>query len=285
MNKDKTILFIQKSENIHGKGKYDYSKSYYQGACKYISIICKIHGEFKQIPSNHYKYGCGKCGRKNNIHNNKLLNDCKNNFIVKSNIIHKNRYDYSKSIYVNCITKLIVICNIHDEFNITPNNHLNGKGCPSCGRERASESKVKSFQDYYNSFIEVHKDRYNYDNVVWINGSTKIDVLCIKHGIFKILPYDHKNGSGCPACYNNYSKKSIEWLKYISIKYNIFIQHAENIGEKYIYGKTKADGYCKENNTIYEYHGDFWHGNPELYDETEINKKLKFTAYSFIQLF
>jgi G:T-mismatch repair DNA endonuclease (very short patch repair protein) len=56
--------------------------------------------------------------------------------------------------------------------------------------------------------------------------------------------------------------------------YNIQIQHAENVGE-YIIKNTKfsADGYCKETNTIYEFHGDFWHGNPNLYDTNDINKR------------
>ena len=32
-----------------------------------------------------------------------------------------------------------------------------------------------------------------------------------------------------------------------------------------------ADGYCKETNTIYEFHGDLWHGNPKLYDKNNIS--------------
>ena len=35
--------------------------------------------------------------------------------------------------------------------------------------------------------------------------------------------------------------------------------------------KWKADGYCAETNTIFEFHGDFWHGNPKLYLETDKN--------------
>jgi len=35
--------------------------------------------------------------------------------------------------------------------------------------------------------------------------------------------------------------------------------------------KYKADGYHAETNTIYEFHGDFWHGNPEKYSESSVN--------------
>jgi G:T-mismatch repair DNA endonuclease (very short patch repair protein) len=31
------------------------------------------------------------------------------------------------------------------------------------------------------------------------------------------------------------------------------------------------DGFCKETNTIYEFHGDFWHGNPSIYDKDQLN--------------
>ena len=62
---------------------------------------------------------------------------------------------------------------------------------------------------------------------------------------------------------NQYSKMSINWLNFISKKDNITIQHALNYGEYKIPNtRLKADGYCKETNTIYEFHGDYWHGNP-----------------------
>jgi hypothetical protein len=68
-----------------------------------------------------------------------------------------------------------------------------------------------------------------------------------------------------PIIKNNYSKIAIEWLEYIMKKDKIFIQHAENIGEFNIPNtKLKADGYCKETNTIYEFYGDIYHGNIQI---------------------
>ena len=57
-----TDQFIKKSRKIHGR-KYNYSKSNYIGNQDKVIIICKKHGEFEQIPYNHW-YGCGcpKCG-------------------------------------------------------------------------------------------------------------------------------------------------------------------------------------------------------------------------------
>ena len=271
-NKHTTEKFIEKSVSIHGT-IYDYSKVDYKGSTEYIIIICQKHGEFKQLPFNHYRYGCGKCGRESNQYTNNLKKECKNEFIIKSKKIHGDKYDYTKTEYDTAVKKIIVICEHHGEFKISPNNHLRGRGCPFCGREKASKSKLKHYEEYYKYFIEKHRDKYDYSKVEWINACTKITVICKKHGEFKIVPWSHKSGRECQSCSNHYSKKSIRWLEYISSKDDIKIQHAENIGEKYIFGKTKVDGYCKENNTVYEFHGDFWHGNPSIYNHEDIHPR------------
>ena len=65
-----------------------------------------------------------------------------------------------------------------------------------------------------------------------------------------------------------YSIKCIQWLELIMEKEGIFIQHAGNIGEYLIPGtRYRADGYCEENNTVYEFHGDCFHGNPDLFND------------------
>jgi hypothetical protein len=126
--------------------------------------------------------------------------------------------------------------------------------------------KIKTLDDYIDKFMSLHGDKYDYSNVIWEGGSKLIKLKCDKHGVFNIYPYDHVNGRGCPKCSNsNYSKISIDWFNYLQIKYNIFIQNGGNIGEYYLPEiKYKADGYCKQTNTIYEFLGDFWHGNPSL---------------------
>ena len=85
----------------------------------------------------------------------------------------------------------------------------------------------------------------------------------------------HKNGKKCPKCSNQHSKVSIEWLSYMEIKYSVKINHAQNIGEFIIpNSRYKADGYAENINTIFEFHGDFWHGNPKLYDKKKVNTRL-----------
>ena len=55
------------------------------------------------------------------------------------------------------------------------------------------------------------------------------------------------------------SHKAIQWLKFISYSKNITIQHGKNIGELQIKSENDkiyhVDGYDKESETIYEFHG------------------------------
>lgn len=62
----------------------------------------------------------------------------------------------------------------------------------------------------------------------------------------------------------------ISWLDSIIKHNNIHIQHALNEGEFNIPGtRYKADGYCAESNTVYEFHGDIYHGNPTKFNPTD----------------
>jgi len=77
----------------------------------------------------------------------------------------------------------------------------------------------------------------------------------------------------------SYSIGQIEWLNYLCVN-TTDIRHMINNdeGEFNIPNSNyRADGYSKINNTIYEYHGDFWHGNPKIYNPDDINSITKTT--------
>jgi hypothetical protein len=103
--------------------------------------------------------------------------------------IYNNKYNYSKVVWKGVVSKVIVICKKHGEFSTSPNNHLRGKGCPTCGIESSRLAKLKGFDDYQPEFIKLYGDKYNYSSVVWEGGSKLIIVICKKHGKFHILPY------------------------------------------------------------------------------------------------
>ena len=269
--KSNTKEFINNAILVHGN-KYDYSKVNYKGNKKFVIIICKKHGEFTQIPNGHLnKQGCPKCANKN------ITTE---EFIEKSKIIHGNKYDYSKVDYILGHKEIIIICKIHGDFQQKPSNHINGHGCYKCGGNLQYNK-----EEFIKKSILVHGDKYDYSKVNYKKCDEKVIIICKIHGEFQQKPVHHYiTGCGCPKCNTKgYSKKQILWLDFISKFYNINIQHVLNDKEFVIpTTKYKADGYCKKTNTIYEFHGDFWHGNPEIYNQDEINKK---TNCSFKELY
>ena len=75
---------------------------------------------------------------------------------------------------------------------------------------------------------------------------------------------------------DNFSKMSIIWLDYMTSTNKVYIQHALNGGEKRLTinnNTYKVDGFCEQNNTVYEYHGCFYHGCPTCYRPNIINNK------------
>ena len=64
----------------------------------------------------------------------------------------------------------------------------------------------------------------------------------------------------------NQSKEAIEWLTWCQQHQAPHLQHAKNDGEYRIPGtKLHVDGFDASTNTIYEYHGCFFHGCPRCY--------------------
>ena len=115
--------FIKEAVNIHGD-KYIYLNDYKNAKTK-MSIVCKIHGEFKQAPSNHLQgRGCLKCGGS--------FSKTTDIFIKEAINIHGNKYNYYKVNYINDRLKIKIICLKHGEFFQAPGSHLKGSGCPKC---------------------------------------------------------------------------------------------------------------------------------------------------------
>jgi hypothetical protein len=59
-------------------------------------------------------------------------------FIHKAKAVHGDKYDYSKVKYINNRIKVLIICPIHGDFEQKPSNHLQGQGCPTCGKEETA---------------------------------------------------------------------------------------------------------------------------------------------------
>ena len=193
-----------------------------------------------------------------------------NEFILKANIVHNNIYDYSKIKYKNMKTKITIICLKHGDFLQSPDSHIHGTKCPKCSNKNKPTN---------NEFIEkankIHNNKYDYGQLNYTNNHTKIIIICPNHGKFLQRPNDHMKGNGCPHCVYKISKSSDMWLDEIEDMNNIKLEreyHLNINGQQFF-----IDGFNLVTNTCYEYNGNFWHGNPKIFEPSDINPMNKIT--------
>lgn len=168
---------------------------------------------------------------------------------------------YSETKYVRSILKVVITCKKHGAFLQRPNDHLNGMGCPKCGDERIGNLCRFTTDVFVNKSVEVHGTEYDYSEVNYTGIYDKVVIICKKHGKFFQSPTKHLAGHGCPKCQRQISKLETDFLDYFGIKER----------QKYIH-PYKVDGYDPKTNTIYEYMGDYWHGNPLRFNPMDYNK-------------
>ena len=297
-----TEEFIKKARQVHGD-KYDYSKVEYVNACTKVCIICPIHGEFWQSPTNHLRgKGCSKCSGK--------YEPSTEEFIEKARKVHGDKYDYSKVEYANAREKVCIICKEHGEFWQKPRNHLSGNGCPKCGLELRTLKRILTTEEFIEKARKVHGDKYDYSKTEYVYAKEKVCIICPHHGEFWQKSSNHLNGKGCPKCSSSKMENEIrsflidnniefdeqarfEWLGLQSLdfflpKYNIAIecqgiQHFESIehfgGDNHLIATIERDkrkkSLCEENgirllyysNLDIEYPYDVFESKEELLKE------------------
>lgn len=259
--------FIEDARKLHGD-KYDYSKVVYKTARIKVKIICPIHGVFEQTPDSHLRNaGCPDCGYErsgkasaSNIHE----------FIEKANIVHNNKYDYSKTVYVTGDTDAIITCPIHGDFPQKPKDHLRS-GCYECGLNKISDFFKSNKDEFVSKAIKLHGDKYDYSKVEYVNSSTKVTIICKNHNEpieFTQTPNKHLEGRGCPDCNPNTSKQEIEVVDFIASIYNGIIETSD----RNILSGKELDIFLPEINLAIEYNGLYWHSEVHKSNNYHIEK-------------
>lgn len=176
----------------------------------------------------------------------------KDDFIIKSIIEHGEKYDYSKVNYFTTKQKVEILCNEHGPFFQSPANHIKGQGCPECGRIARATSQRYSSKEFINSVQEIHKNKYDYSEVNYINSQTKVQIICHKHGPFYMKPNSHFNGQGCPKCGRISARENIV------LDYSIFLERAEKVhANRYEYVENTYKNYTTKMQMFCSEHGFF----------------------------
>jgi 16S rRNA G966 N2-methylase RsmD len=229
--KNKTFRdkFIFDAKNKYGD-TYIYSSVQYINNRENVDIECKIHGIFKQTPSNHLNkctfpgIKCPKCSKELQLKNQSEKNGKK--FIEKAIKIHNGEYTYEKVDYKNDRTDVIINCLKHGYFKQTPGNHNRSKnpcGCQKCAILRMINKPSKrklTNEQYIERSIKIHNNKMDYSKVEYNGMLNTVNIICKIHGEFTVKAFRHLLlvHGGCNLCYMNsitytadeFIKKAIE---------------------------------------------------------------------------
>lgn len=123
-----------------------------------------------------------------------------NTFISKSIEKYGNRYDYSKSVYVNKRCNIEVICKTHGSFFPRAGDHLLGKsGCPKCVIDNVKDSCTISLDIWKSRLSNAHPQIKLISDTTGYYSLAEFE--CDKHGRFEALLGNIANKKYlCPIC-------------------------------------------------------------------------------------
>lgn len=248
---------VEEGSIIH-QGKYEYPlqdiKYFYQDC----TIICPIHGEFKQKINYHIslKRGCPKCGmeqflgaRKYNIETVEELFKQKNHPTITFDI----------SSYEKMNLPSVFHCNVCDKDFKRPLTVFlyENDTCPHCNKEINNQKRFKTTEEFIKEAQLIHGNFYDYSCTQYISSKDYVEIICPEHGKFKIEANSHLQGHGCPLHYCNVSKQENELSNFI----------IECVGEQEVIlnskqilpSKKELDIYLPNYNLAFEFDGLYWH--------------------------
>lgn len=128
-------------------------------------------------------HNCPKCKADTTRKFNKNKALTQEEFIKRCTLLYENLFNYSKVIYVNNKTKVLIHSNIcNEDFLIIPSDFLRGNFKRKyIGEDTKSQNLTSEI------FIQraklLHKN-YDYSKVKYINLREKVCIVCPKHGEF-----------------------------------------------------------------------------------------------------
>ena len=243
--------FLYNAKEKHGD-RYSYDKVKYVDSVTPITITCPVHGDFEIRPCNFLKGGgCPKCSKEKVIAKQRLTTE---EFIRRGKEKFGDKYDYSKTEYINISTPLIVICPVHGEIKIKPNTHLFGCGCTKCSKEGIS-NKNQHLKFSQKEFIDrakvIYGNKFTYEKTIFRSYNEKVIITCPEHGDFEIAASDFLSGYSCIECRKKLRDSIKSKTDFQNESFKIF-------GNKYDISKTDYQAIDKKISIVCPKHGTFY---------------------------
>jgi very-short-patch-repair endonuclease len=240
-----TNEFIKRSNEVHDN-LYDYTLTEYINSHTKVKIKCNKGHIFEQKACDHLNgRGCRYCSEL-------IIGDRSRYSLehVKQLLFSKysNKYQFNFDNYVNLETKIECICSLHGTKKIRVSSLIKGFECTYC---KGTKPNIIDLTYFINKSVRVHGKYYDYSNSVVVNSTSKVDIICPKHGTFKQSANAHMRGQGCPIC--KLSKGELKVRKFLELKKIKYkYQHKFENFKRYSF-----DFYLPEFNICIEYDGEF----------------------------
>ena len=160
----------------------------------------------------------------------------KENFIKKSILKYKDKFDYSKVNYINSISKVIIICKKHGEFFKTPSKHLwNKHSCPKCAIDEYSKAVKISKEEFINLASKVHDNKYSYEKISINKRTDSMEIFCKRHNkyFFQRLNVHLQGFCGCKECTKEQKEENMHKI----FKDNFIKSFISKFGKDYDFSK------------------------------------------------
>jgi hypothetical protein len=139
------IEIFTRFNKIHGD-KFGYLKDTYKSLHTPMTIVCKEHGEFQQIPANHESgAGCPRCSILRRSENKRISYEENLN---RARLAHGSVFKYPQEGYTGAKDPMQVICKDHGVFHQLAYDHWAGHGCSKCanGTSKGQEDMTQFIQ-------------------------------------------------------------------------------------------------------------------------------------------
>lgn len=123
---------------------------------------------------------------------------------------HKDRFDYSKVVYLGMESVVEIICPKHGLFLQTPQQHLRSNyGCPHCSLENKVVHNKRTQESFIEDVDKVQNGNYDLSNIKFITTDTRYEFICKIHNITFIQKgMDALSGKcGCTLCNSERNSK------------------------------------------------------------------------------
>ena len=174
-------------------------------------------------------------------------------FVERSNKTHENNdLIYDESSFNGSHQKVRIICPKHGEFWQIAKDHMNGQGCPICGREKSGLQRRSNTEKFISSFKELYGNKLDLSKFVYTKSNIKSTVICPIHGEFEATPNNLLRGRGCPIC-GNINKKVKQ-----TISEQVFNERMEKIyGDSLTYDFSNYSNFAEKMEFVCSKHGSF----------------------------